>query len=77
MELRGSGLAESVATAESAPAFPSAVYEADLVVTAVSGGKAVLDVDRLRPGTVVVDDSSRTVSTPHAPSPGCAGSAMC
>ncbi|MFE5160888.1 amino acid adenylation domain-containing protein [Streptomyces sp. NPDC056697] len=56
-ELRGSGLAGSVATAESAPALPPAVYEADLIVTAVSAGTAVLDVDRLRPGTVVVDDS--------------------
>ncbi|MFE2182109.1 hypothetical protein [Streptomyces sp. NPDC059455] len=59
-ELRGNGLAGSVATAESAPGLPSAVYEADLIITAVSGGSggtAVLDIDRLRPGTVVVDDS--------------------
>ncbi|WP_230991356.1 non-ribosomal peptide synthetase/type I polyketide synthase [Streptomyces endocoffeicus] len=56
-ELRGNGLAGSVATAESAPGLPAAVYEADLIVTAVSGGTAVLDIDRLRPGTVVVDDS--------------------
>ncbi|WP_413805908.1 amino acid adenylation domain-containing protein [Streptomyces sp. OE57] len=56
-ELRGTGLAGSVATAESAPALPAAVYEADLIVTAVSGGTAVLDIDRLRPGAVVVDDS--------------------
>ncbi|WP_374103409.1 condensation domain-containing protein, partial [Streptomyces sp. MK37H] len=62
-ELRGNGLAGSVATAESAPGLPGAVYEADLIVTAVSGGSggsggtAVLDIDRLRPGTVVVDDS--------------------
>ncbi|QLH25716.1 non-ribosomal peptide synthetase/type I polyketide synthase [Streptomyces sp. Rer75] len=56
-ELRGSGLAGSVETAESAPDLPDVVYEADLIVTAVSGGTAVLDVDRLRAGTVVVDDS--------------------
>ncbi|MFI0773506.1 hypothetical protein [Streptomyces sp. NPDC021212] len=56
-ELRGDGLAGSVETAESAPALPDVVYEADLIVTAVSGGTAVLDVDRLRAGPIVVDDS--------------------
>ncbi|MFD7505050.1 amino acid adenylation domain-containing protein [Streptomyces sp. NPDC059850] len=56
---RGSELAGPVETAESAPdlPLPDVVYEADLIVTAVSGGTAVLDVDRLRPGAVVVDDS--------------------
>ncbi|WP_062347510.1 hybrid non-ribosomal peptide synthetase/type I polyketide synthase [Herbidospora yilanensis] len=33
------------------------VYEAGLIVAAVSGHEAVIDVDRLRPGTIVVDDS--------------------
>ncbi|WP_285581685.1 non-ribosomal peptide synthetase/type I polyketide synthase [Herbidospora sp. NBRC 101105] len=33
------------------------VYEAGLIVAAVSGHEVVIDVDRLRPGTVVVDDS--------------------
>ncbi|GAB1823389.1 amino acid adenylation domain-containing protein [Herbidospora sp. RD11066] len=33
------------------------VYDADLIVTAVSGHDVVLDIDRLRPGTIVVDDS--------------------
>nr|WQM80037.1 non-ribosomal peptide synthetase [Streptomyces sp.] len=56
-ELRGNGSAGSVEVAESAPGLPDVVYEADLIVTAVSGGTAVLDVDRLRAGTVVVDDS--------------------
>ncbi|MFI0816177.1 amino acid adenylation domain-containing protein [Streptomyces sp. NPDC021098] len=56
-ELRGSGPAGAVEVAESAPALPEAVYEADLIVTAVSGGTDILDVDRLRAGTVVVDDS--------------------
>ncbi|MDT0573612.1 amino acid adenylation domain-containing protein, partial [Streptomyces sp. DSM 3412] len=39
--------------------LPAEVYEtSDLIVTAVSGGPtALLDVDRLRPGTIVVDDS--------------------
>ncbi|TDC74326.1 hypothetical protein E1283_16140, partial [Streptomyces hainanensis] len=56
-ELRAEGLAGSVATAESTPGLPDAGYEADVLVTAVSGTTAVLDVERLRPGTVVVDDS--------------------
>ncbi|MFE7274090.1 amino acid adenylation domain-containing protein [Streptomyces sp. NPDC057623] len=46
-----------VQVAESGRALPAAVYEADVIVTAVSGATALLDVDRLRPGTVVVDDS--------------------
>ncbi|WP_062436441.1 hybrid non-ribosomal peptide synthetase/type I polyketide synthase [Herbidospora daliensis] len=33
------------------------VYEADLIVAAVSGHDLVIDVDRLRPGTILVDDS--------------------
>ncbi|MFJ7041977.1 SDR family NAD(P)-dependent oxidoreductase [Streptomyces sp. NPDC101112] len=38
--------------------LPAELYEdADVVVTAVSGPTALLDVDRLRPGTIVVDDS--------------------
>ncbi|MFI2351764.1 amino acid adenylation domain-containing protein [Streptomyces sp. NPDC019443] len=51
------GLAAAAETVESDPALPNAVYEADLVITAVSGGKTVLDIERLRPGTIVVDDS--------------------
>ncbi|MEU9185652.1 amino acid adenylation domain-containing protein [Streptomyces sp. NPDC048484] len=38
-------------------ALPDAVYGAGLLVTAVSSTGALLDVDRLKPGTVVVDDS--------------------
>ena len=38
--------------------LPAEVYAtADVIVTAVSGGPTLLDVDRLRPGTIVVDDS--------------------
>ncbi|MFB6526588.1 amino acid adenylation domain-containing protein [Streptomyces sp. NPDC056399] len=52
------GLARNVEVHESGrSALPAAVYEADLLVTAVSGGGALLDVSRLRPGTIVVDDS--------------------
>ncbi|MFI6106654.1 amino acid adenylation domain-containing protein [Streptomyces sp. NPDC051310] len=42
---------------DAAPTLPDAVYEADVLVAAVSGAAAVIDVDRLRPGTIVVDDS--------------------
>ncbi|MER6997136.1 amino acid adenylation domain-containing protein [Streptomyces sp. NPDC000410] len=54
--LRERALASAVDVVESEAGLPAAVYEADLVVTAVSGG-ALLDIDRLRPGTTVVDDS--------------------
>ncbi|MFJ8751476.1 amino acid adenylation domain-containing protein [Streptomyces sp. NPDC102441] len=56
-QLRERGQVGEVEVAESRPALPDAVYEAGLLVTAVSGSGAVLDVDRLAPGTVVVDDS--------------------
>ncbi|MFI5495888.1 amino acid adenylation domain-containing protein [Actinoplanes sp. NPDC051859] len=36
---------------------PASVYRADVIVAATSGGAGTLDIDRLRPGTVVVDDS--------------------
>ena len=42
---------------ESDPRLPAAVYAADLIIAAVSGSGALLQVERLRPGTVVVDDS--------------------
>ncbi len=35
----------------------AAVYSADLIVAAISGGHQSLDIERLRPGTIVVDDS--------------------
>ncbi|MFF9909200.1 amino acid adenylation domain-containing protein [Streptomyces sp. NPDC013457] len=56
-DLMARGLARDVAVHEANPALPAAVYEADLLVTAVSGGGSVLDVSRLRPGAIVVDDS--------------------
>ncbi|MCK8679626.1 non-ribosomal peptide synthetase/type I polyketide synthase [Streptomyces lichenis] len=55
--LRERGLAGEVAVVESRPALPDAVYGAGLLVTAVSGFATLLDVDRLAPGAVVVDDS--------------------
>ncbi|MFD7702118.1 condensation domain-containing protein, partial [Streptomyces caelestis] len=55
--LRERGLAGEVEAVEARRMLPDAVHAADLLVTAVSGATAVLDVDRLRPGAVVVDDS--------------------
>ncbi|MGW3417540.1 amino acid adenylation domain-containing protein [Streptomyces phaeochromogenes] len=55
--LRERGLADEVEVVESRQGLPEAVYGADLLVTAISGSAAVLDVDRLRPGTTVIDDS--------------------
>ncbi|GIE31837.1 hypothetical protein Ait01nite_048820 [Actinoplanes italicus] len=36
---------------------PDAVYRADVIVAATSSGPGTLDVDRLKPGTILVDDS--------------------
>ncbi|MDQ0578634.1 non-ribosomal peptide synthetase/type I polyketide synthase [Streptomyces rishiriensis] len=56
--LRGGRGPAGIDTVESTPsALPPAVYEADLIIAAVSGGGTLLDIDRLRPGTTVVDDS--------------------
>ncbi|MFI8858547.1 amino acid adenylation domain-containing protein [Streptomyces prasinus] len=57
--LRERGLigADGFEVVESERVLPDAVHGADLLVTAVSGAAAVLDVGRLRPGAVVVDDS--------------------
>ncbi|MFC7640964.1 hypothetical protein ACFQX6_08135 [Streptosporangium lutulentum] len=56
-ELVGRDLAGAVEVHESDPELPDVVYESALLVTAVSGGGAPLDVERLRPGAIVVDDS--------------------
>ncbi|MFD6291152.1 amino acid adenylation domain-containing protein [Streptomyces sp. NPDC060205] len=56
-QLQQRGLAGEVEVVESRPALPDAVYGADLLVTAVSSAHPLLDVDRLTPGAVVVDDS--------------------
>ncbi|TRO59413.1 non-ribosomal peptide synthetase/type I polyketide synthase [Streptomyces sp. IB201691-2A2] len=55
--LRERGLAGEVEVVESRQGLPDAVYGTDLLVTAISGSAAVLEVDRLRPGTTVIDDS--------------------
>ncbi|MFJ2261561.1 amino acid adenylation domain-containing protein [Streptomyces sp. NPDC087844] len=55
--LKEHGRAGEVKVLESRSALPDAVYAADLLVTAVSSSVALLDVDRLTPGTIVIDDS--------------------
>ncbi|NEE11930.1 hypothetical protein G3M58_36420, partial [Streptomyces sp. SID7499] len=47
------GLVGSVEVVESDRGLPDTVYDARLIVAAVSGGGALLDVDRLAPGTTV------------------------
>ncbi|MFJ9623191.1 amino acid adenylation domain-containing protein [Streptomyces sp. NPDC101181] len=55
--LRGRGLAGAVEVLTTDGGLPREVYGARLIVAAVSGGGSLLDVDRLAPGTTVVDDS--------------------
>ncbi|SCD65308.1 non-ribosomal peptide synthetase/type I polyketide synthase [Streptomyces sp. DvalAA-19] len=55
--LRERRLADAVDVLESDGGLPGAVYGARIIVAAVSGGGTLLDVDRLEPGTTVVDDS--------------------
>ncbi|MFW3464201.1 hypothetical protein ACN24K_29305 [Streptomyces microflavus] len=55
--LRERRLADAVDVYESDRGLPEAVYGARLIVAAVSGGGTLLDIDRLAPGTTVVDDS--------------------
>ncbi|WP_122261633.1 non-ribosomal peptide synthetase/type I polyketide synthase [Ornithinimicrobium cerasi] len=56
-ELTSAGYPGQVVVTCTDPSPAPEVYEADLIVGAVSGGPHLVDVDRLRPGTVVVDDS--------------------
>ncbi|AZQ39733.1 amino acid adenylation domain-containing protein [Streptomyces cyaneochromogenes] len=56
-DLTAGNPAMPVQVAESGRSLPASVYEADVIVTAVSGATNLLDIDRLRPGTTVVDDS--------------------
>ncbi|ROP28843.1 non-ribosomal peptide synthetase/type I polyketide synthase [Couchioplanes caeruleus] len=51
------GYAGPIDVVTAGPAAPDPVYRSDVIVAATSGGPGILDVDRLRPGTVVVDDS--------------------
>ncbi|WP_430790757.1 amino acid adenylation domain-containing protein [Actinoplanes sp. G11-F43] len=42
---------------ETATDGPEAIYRADVIIAATSGGPSTVDVDRLKPGTILVDDS--------------------
>ncbi|MFY1698648.1 amino acid adenylation domain-containing protein [Solwaraspora sp. WMMA2101] len=55
--LRRLGFRGKLVWADSTPAVAPAVYAAATIVAAVSASSAIVDVDRLRPGTVLVDDS--------------------
>jgi len=55
--LRAAGYPGPIDIVTAGPSAPEAVYRADIVIAATSGGPGTLDVDRLRPGTIVVDDS--------------------
>ncbi|WP_434740470.1 amino acid adenylation domain-containing protein [Micromonospora sp. SH-82] len=55
--LRADGFAATIEVCPSAPGIAAAGYQADLIVAATSAATEPIDVDRLRPGTVVVDDS--------------------
>jgi acyl carrier protein len=56
-EVRGLGYAGPVHLCEARGAVPEDVYEATLVIGATNAPD-ILDADRLRPGTLVVDDSA-------------------
>jgi predicted amino acid dehydrogenase len=56
-ELTARGFAGDVTLCSSDASLPAAAYEADLVIGASSADRPILDVGRLRPGTIVVDDS--------------------
>ncbi|MBO4205328.1 amino acid adenylation domain-containing protein [Micromonospora echinofusca] len=62
--LRADGFTGTVEVCRSTPGVPDEVYTADVIIGATSAAGQPIDVDRLRPGTVVVDDSF-----PHALDP--------
>ena len=67
-ELRAQGQPTGIAVCGPDGRVPAAVYEADLVIAAISAPGRVLEVDRLRPGTIVVDDSFPHCFDPRAAS---------
>ncbi|GIJ76936.1 amino acid adenylation domain-containing protein [Micromonospora phaseoli] len=62
--LRSDGFAGTVEICATTSTVPDPGYAADLIIGATSAATEPLDVDRLRPGTIVVDDSF-----PHALNP--------
>jgi len=65
--LRDRGYAADFAVCAPDGGLPDRGYASDLMLAAISAERPVLDVDRLRPGTIVVDDSF-----PHCFDPGAA-----
>jgi predicted amino acid dehydrogenase len=65
-ELRSQGYRADSAVCGPDLRVPAAVYETDLIIAAISADRPVLDIDRLRPGTIVVDDSFPHCFDPRA-----------
>ncbi|WP_199743879.1 non-ribosomal peptide synthetase [Verrucosispora sp. FIM060022] len=55
--LRADGFAGTIEVCPSAPGIAPAGYTADVIIAATSAATAPIEVDRLAPGTIVVDDS--------------------
>ena len=55
--LRADGFAGTIEVCPSAPGIGPAGYTADVIIAATSAATAPIEVDRLAPGTIVVDDS--------------------
>ncbi|MGI8987927.1 MAG: amino acid adenylation domain-containing protein [Nocardioidaceae bacterium] len=56
-ELRAQGYAGEITVCGSDASLSARVYECDVLIAATSADRPILDIDRLRPGTIVVDDS--------------------
>ncbi len=55
--VREGGFVGLIDTCESSPDLPNRIYGADLIIGATSSTSQIIDIDSLRPGTIVVDDS--------------------
>jgi hypothetical protein len=56
-ELVEAGYSGETEVCAAGSSVPDPVYRADVIVAASSAGRRILDIDRLRPGATVVDDS--------------------
>ncbi|MBA2445601.1 MAG: hypothetical protein H0V49_09755 [Nocardioidaceae bacterium] len=56
-DLSARGYIGEIAICGSEPSLPMQAYEADLMIAANSADGVILNIERLRPGTIVVDDS--------------------
>ncbi|MEV6693451.1 amino acid adenylation domain-containing protein [Micromonospora sp. NPDC051196] len=55
--LRADGFAGTIEVCPSAPGIAPAGYTADVIIAATSAATTPIEIDRLAPGTIVVDDS--------------------